>query len=294
MHVKDILEQPRTNRFAWFIERKRADQSLTNKAQQNFVASFACFRTWTVLCHAPHALWSAVFYDYFLFLWHMSENLSAFAAVGMGILVSRVTESDSGPVENAIHGALQLANSELFDFAVIAKVRCVVRNKKQCSRQLQCEVPSSYVFSQLKKGTASPLSTCGYVAWSWCSASYRYHKWGGGGEGGGGAGGTGTSGPGCLYRTTTRCFAMKGLRTIKMKFYGCSAGVALWSVWKLANPLLCPSRKISSNNLMFATQKQFNVFYRTERWVLTRLWWTWYPRWISTHTLLLRRTCVGR
>ena len=35
--------------------------------------------------------------------------------------------------------------------------------------------------------------------------------------GGGGEGdkvGTGTSGPGCLYRTTTRCFAQKGLRTL--------------------------------------------------------------------------------
>ncbi len=51
---------------------------------------------------------------------------------------------------------------------------------------------------------------------SWCSTLYRCHRQGvgqchrgdkvaGGHAGGGHVTGTGTSGPGCLYRTTTRC-----------------------------------------------------------------------------------------
>ncbi len=38
-------------------------------------------------------------------------------------------------------------------------------------------------------------------------------KHGGGGQSQGRGDKVGTSGPGCLYHTATRCFALKGLRT---------------------------------------------------------------------------------
>ncbi len=84
-------------------------------------------------------------------------------------------------------------------------------NKKQCSRQLQCEVPcgvgnvmnsSLFIFSSL----SSLFST---------SYAVRVCVWRGGGlaTGGLGGGGRGHFYPAAIYCTTTWCFALKGLRT---------------------------------------------------------------------------------
>ncbi len=86
--------------------------------------------------------------------------------------------------------------------------RCVFAlNQKQCSRQLQCEVPSSICFlSRRSKEEAVtlllPLGTlaCQVLVLSALYARIPYI----GGMEVGGQEGTGTSGPGCLYGTTTR------------------------------------------------------------------------------------------
>ena len=85
-------------------------------------------------------------------------------------------------------------------------------NKKQCSRQLQCEVPCSIgnvVNSSLfiNSSLSSLPSTCHAACCPW--------EGGGSGQGGlAGKGGRGHFSPAAIYCIATWCFIPKGLRTI--------------------------------------------------------------------------------
>ncbi len=98
------------------------------------------------------------------------------------------------------------------------------RNKKQCSRQLQCEVPcgvgnviNSSLFINSSLSSLSSTSHAvhgggGSCLWLGGIASSRGREvWQGGG-------GQGTFQSSChIYCTTTWCFALKGLRTINLR-----------------------------------------------------------------------------
>ncbi len=92
-------------------------------------------------------------------------------------------------------------------------------NEKQCSRQLQCEVPCS---------VSNVINSSLFINSSLSSLSSTSHAVGGGpamggsGKGRGVGEGEGVRGRGqgifwssCHYCTTTWCFALKGLRTIR-------------------------------------------------------------------------------
>ncbi len=99
------------------------------------------------------------------------------------------------------------------------------RNKKQCSRQLQCEVPCSVgnvINSSLFiNSSLSSLSSTSHAVHGGGPASSRgvLPLAGGGGSHGGrgshrGEGGRGYFSPAAIYCTTTWCLTLKGLRTI--------------------------------------------------------------------------------
>ena len=88
-------------------------------------------------------------------------------------------------------------------------------NKKQCSRQLQCEVPcgiGNVINSSLFiNSSLSSLSSTSHAVHGWGS----HLQWG---EGGGGRGGRGHFSLAAIYCTITWCFVPKGLRTTKESF----------------------------------------------------------------------------
>ena len=104
-------------------------------------------------------------------------------------------------------------------------------NEKQCSRQLQCEVPcsvggvvNSSLFINLSWSSLSSTSYAIFFFWGGGLATVggvwpQGSGCRGGSTGGGGShrgeGGRGHFGPAAIYCTTTWCFALKGLRTIK-------------------------------------------------------------------------------
>ncbi len=97
-------------------------------------------------------------------------------------------------------------------------------NKKQCSRQLQCEVPCSVgnvVNSSLFNSSWSSLSSTSHADFAGGVWPGGVWPWGGLAAGGvwprGGVwlwGDRGHFGPAAIYCITTWCFALKGLRTI--------------------------------------------------------------------------------
>ncbi len=88
-------------------------------------------------------------------------------------------------------------------------------NEKQCSKQLQCEVPCSIG----NVVNSSLFINCSFL---FCPPPVMLSMEGGSAGGGvwpGGSmgGGRGHFGPAAMYCTTTWCFALKGLRTINVR-----------------------------------------------------------------------------
>ncbi len=88
--------------------------------------------------------------------------------------------------------------------ACCTKSRGVSKNKKQCSRQLQCEVPCGICFISGSQLACQAPGALPYIVYR--ETTDTIHREGHGEGCKAMAGGKqGISGPGCLHRTTTRC-----------------------------------------------------------------------------------------